>query len=164
MQEYYISLMNPQLKYDMYVDGACQGNPGESGIGVIICQGDHIIKNISQHIGITTNNVAEYMALIYGLQEALIKNIRSIHINTDSELLYKQIKGEYKVKDETLKMLNTLVRHLWSGFEKIDIINIPREKNKGADKLAVTAIEKRPVLSKKKKTKASQDDQLLGLV
>lgn len=149
----------------MYIDGACQGNPGESGIGIIICQGDKVIKNISQYIGITTNNVAEYMALVFGLQEALIQKISHININTDSELLYKQIKGEYKVKDVTLKLLHTLAKHLLSSFQKADIVNIPRENNKGADKLAVKAIEKRPVLfNKNKKTKASQDDQLLGLV
>ena len=157
--------MSLQAKHEMYIDGACQGNPGESGIGIIICQGDKVIKNISQYIGITTNNVAEYMALVFGLQEAVVQKIDQISIKTDSELLYKQIKGEYKVKDVTLKLLHTLAKHLLSSFQMADIINIPRENNKGADKLAVKAIEKRPVLfNKNKKTKASQDDQLLGLV
>lgn len=152
------------MKYDIYVDGASQGNPGQSGIGVIICEGDNIIKNISEYIGITTNNIAEYVALIYGLQEALIGNLKDININTDSELLYKQIKGQYKVKDSDLSLLHKLASHLIGGFKSVDINNIPREKNKGADKLATKAIEKRPVLSKKqKKLKASQDDQLLGL-
>lgn len=157
--------MTQQNKFIMYIDGASQGNPGESGIGVIICEGDKVIKNISQFIGITTNNVAEYMALIFGLQEALIQKIDNININTDSELLCKQIKGDYRVKDATLKLLYSLAKHLLSGFRKFDITNIPREDNKGADRLAVKAIEKRPVLFKKNnKTKASQDDQLLGLV
>jgi len=156
--------MIQQTKYDIYVDGASQGNPGEAGIGAIICKDDNTLKNISQYIGITTNNVAEYVALIYGLQEALIQNIRNININTDSELLYKQLKGEYRVKDNTLKIFNGIAKHLLAGFEKFDITHIPREKNKGADKLATLAIEKRPVLLKgKKKIKASQDDQLLGL-
>lgn len=156
--------MTQQIKYDIYVDGASQGNPGQAGIGAIICRGDDVIKNISQYIGITTNNVAEYVALIYGLQQALIQNIKNININTDSELLYKQLKGEYKVKDDNLKIFNNIVKHLLSGFEKSEIAHIPREKNKGADKLATIAIEKRPVLLKgKKKMKASQDDQLLGL-
>ncbi len=157
--------MTQQNKFSMYVDGASQGNPGEAGIGVIICEGNNVIKNISQYIGITTNNVAEYMALIFGLQEALIQRIVSININTDSELLCKQIKGDYRVKDATLKLLYSLAKHLLSGFKKAEITNIPREDNKGADRLAARAIEKRPVLFKKsKKTKASQDDQLLGLV
>lgn len=157
--------MTQQTKYDIYVDGASQGNPGEAGIGVVISHGDNVIKNVSQYIGIATNNVAEYVALIYGLQEALIQNIKRLNVNTDSELLYKQLNGEYKVKDTTLKIFNNIAKHLLSGFEKIELTNIPREKNKGADKLATIAIEKRPVLLKsKKKIKASQDDQLLGLV
>ena len=149
----------------MYIDGASQGNPGEAGIGVIICENDNVIKNMSQYIGIATNNVAEYMALLFGLQEALARRIRDLKINTDSELLCKQIKGEYRVKDATLKLFHRLAKHLLTNFEKVDIANIPRENNKGADKLAETAIEKRPVLfQSKKKSKASQDDQLLGLV
>lgn len=157
--------MKQQTRYDIYVDGASQGNPGESGAGVIICKDGNVVKNISQYIGITTNNVAEYVALIYGLQEALIQNIRNVNVNTDSELLYKQLKGEYRVKDNTLKIFNGIAKHLLGGFEKSEIAHIPREKNKGADKLATIAIEKRPVLLKtKKRIKASQDDQLLGLV
>lgn len=157
--------MTQQTKYDIYVDGASQGNPGEAGIGVVISHGDNVVKNISQYIGIATNNVAEYVALIYGLQEALMQNIKRLNVNTDSELLYKQLNGEYKVKDTTLKIFNSIAKHLLGGFEKAEITNIPREKNKGADKLATIAIEKRPVLLKsKKKIKASQDDQLLGLV
>lgn len=149
----------------MYIDGASQGNPGESGAGVIICDGDNAIKNISQYIGITTNNVAEYMALIFGLQEALMQRIKDLSINTDSELLCKQINGEYKVRDATLKLLYSLAKHLLGGFEKVNIRTIPRENNKGADKLAEQAIKKRPVLFRKnKKAKASQGDQLLGLV
>ena len=132
--------MTLQTKYDIYVDGASQGNPGESGIGAIICKDNNVVKNISQYIGITTNNVAEYVALIYGLQEALIQNIKNININTDSELLYKQLKGEYKVKDGALKIFNGIIKHILSGFEKSEITHIPREKNKGADKLATLAI------------------------
>ena len=148
---YSIYKMTQQVKYYVYVDGASQGNPGESGIGAIICKGDDTIKNISQYIGITTNNVAEYVALIYGLQEALIQNIRNININTDSELLYRQLKGEYKVKDSTLKIFNAIAKHLLGGFEKSEINHISREENKGADKLATLAIEKRPVLLKGKR-------------
>jgi len=149
----------------MYIDGASQGNPGQAGIGVIIYHGDKIIKNKSKYIGITTNNVAEYMALIFGLHEALFQKIATIEVNSDSELLCKQIIGEYKVKDDTLKLLYHLVKHLLSGFKAVKVVNIARENNKSADKLATEAIEKRPVLFKKsKKIRASQDDQLLGLV
>lgn len=162
---YSIFKMNPHNRWNIYIDGASKGNPGEAGIGVIISKDDEIKKNVSQYIGITTNNVAEYLALIYGLQEALMQNIKNIHINTDSELLYHQITGEYKVRDENLKILHGLAKHLLYGFTDVEITVIPREKNKGADKLATMAIEKRPVLSKKtKKIKASQNDQLPDLV
>ncbi len=156
--------MNPQNKYTMFIDGASRGNPGESGIGIIIHEGENTLKNIAKYIGIATNNVAEYMALIVGLQEAIISKIENIEINTDSELLCKQIKGEYKVKDDTLKLLHLLASHLLSGFKKFSINNIPRENNKSADILADKAIDSRPVLFKKNKKKASQDDQLLDLV
>lgn len=157
--------MKQTNKWDIYIDGASKGNPGESGIGVVICKDGSVRKNISEYIGIATNNVAEYSALIFGLSEALIQNIRNIHIKTDSELLYKQITGEYKVKDTTLKLLNKIAKYLLAGFQDVDITNIPRENNENADKLATSAVERRPVLLRKtKKLKASQDDQLPGLV
>ena len=157
--------MNQDNKWDLYIDGASRGNPGEAGIGVVICKDGSVKKNISEYIGIATNNVAEYSALIFGLSEALIQNIRNIHIKTDSELLYKQIIGEYKVRDESLKLLNKIAKYLLTGFRDVDISNVPRENNKNADKLASNAIDRRPVLlHKTKKLKASQDDQLPGFV
>jgi len=151
--------------YEIYVDGGSRGNPGESGIGVVICQGQTVIKNIAKFIGITTNNVAEYMAMIYALQEALINNFRDVTINTDSELMYKQLKGEYRVKDPNLKIYFDQIKHLIGGFSNINFVQIPRSKNKGADKLVNQAIDQRPVhLQKSKKKEAGQDDQLLDLV
>jgi len=150
--------------YEIYVDGGARGNPGEAGIGIVFCQGENLIKNIAKFIGIATNNTAEYMALIYALQEALINNYRDVTINTDSELMYKQLMGEYRVKNPDLKIYNDQIKHLMTGFTNIKLQHIPREKNKGADKLVNEAINKRPVLLKRsKKKKADQDDQLLGL-
>lgn len=150
--------------WELCIDGASKGNPGEAGIGVIIRNSDTVKKTLSEYIGITTNNVAEYSALIFGLQEALIQNIRTIHIKTDSELLYKQITGEYKVKDDCLQLLHKIAKHMLSGFAEVDITNVPRENNRDADRLANEAVQKRPVLLRKtKKLKASQDDQLPGL-
>ena len=161
--------MNPvhKTKCDIYIDGASQGNPGEAGIGAVICEGETVVKNLSRYIGIATNNVAEYMALLFGLQEALIQNKRNINIKTDSELLYKQIIGEYKVKDQTLKLFHALAKHMLAGFREIEITNIPREQNKGADKLATAAIAKRPVAirqAKSKKLKVAQDEELQDLL
>jgi len=157
--------MTINLKYDIYIDGASKGNPGESGIGVSIYEGGKLLKNLSEYIGITTNNVAEYTALIFALQEAHMQKMNHVKINTDSQLLCRQINGEYKVKDTNLKLLHKIATHLISGLKNIEIVNIPREKNRSADKLATIAVEKRPVLLKKhKKAMASQDDQLFGLI
>lgn len=129
-------------KLQIYIDGASKGNPGPAGIGVVICENETVIKNLSYYIGKTTNNVAEYLALIYALQEALILKAESIKINTDSQLLYKQIKKDYRIKDEKIFLFYQIVQHLFAGFKEIEINFIPREKNKGADKLANLALIK----------------------
>ncbi len=125
----------------IYIDGGSHGNPGPSGIGVIICdEKGGAVKNISKFIGNTTNNVAEYTALIYGLQEALILRADEVIINTDSELLAKQLSKEYKTKDAGLKPLNGQASHLLTGFKKYEIRRIDRSENKGADRLANRAV------------------------
>jgi len=125
----------------IFTDGASHGNPGPSGVGVVICdEKGETIKNISEYIGETTNNVAEYMALIYGLQEALILRADEVIINTDSELLAKQLRREYKIKNAGLKMLYRQVGHLLGGFDKHEVRHIDRSENKGADRLADKAI------------------------
>lgn len=128
-------------KLMIYVDGGSHGNPGPSGIGVIVCDTKgRTVSNISKYIGNTTNNVAEYTALIYGLQEALILRADEVIINTDAELLAKQLSKEYKIKDKDLKLLYEQVLHLLGGFKKYEIKHIDRSKNKGADKLANKAV------------------------
>lgn len=126
---------------EIYIDGASKGNPGPSGIGVVICQDRQVLKNISNYIGSSTNNLAEYTALIYALQEALILRAKSLKINTDSELLYRQIKKEYKVRNHNILGLYNQVLHLMSAFKEVSIKHISREENKGADKLATRAIK-----------------------
>ncbi len=127
---------------ELFIDGACSGNPGEAGIGVMIVERDKVIKNISQAIGSATNNIAEYTALIYGLQEALILRADKIRVHTDSELLYNQIRGTYKIKNENLKFLHLQVKHLLGGFKTIKMKLVPREENRKADALATKAIKK----------------------
>lgn len=126
---------------EIYIDGASKGNPGPSGIGVVICQDGQVLKNISNYIGSSTNNLAEYTALIYALQEALILRAKSLKINTDSELLYRQIKKEYKVRNHNILGLYNQVLHLMSAFKEVSIKHISRNENKGADKLATRAIK-----------------------
>lgn len=126
---------------EIYIDGASKGNPGPAGIGIIVCQDGEVLKNISSYIGNTTNNFAEYMALIYALQEALLLKAESIKINTDSQLLYRQIRREYKVKNPNILGLFNQVLHLMSGFKGVSVDYIPRKANRGADKLANHAIK-----------------------
>ena len=127
---------------EIYIDGASKGNPGHSGTGVVICQNGEVIKNLSNYIGRATNNVAEYTALIHALEEALILKAEALSINTDSELLYRQIKREYKVKSLNITALYNQAVHLISAFKGVNINYIPRENNRGADKLATQAIKK----------------------
>jgi len=126
---------------EIYIDGASKGNPGPSGIGVVICQDGETIKNISNYIGNTTNNVAEYTALIYGLQEGLILKAESLKINTDSQLLYRQINKVYKTKNPNILGLYNQALHLMSAFKEVKMNHISRELNRGADKLATQAIK-----------------------
>jgi ribonuclease HI len=134
--------MTAQDKLIFFIDGASQGNPGPSGIGVVVCDQDgNPIDNISEYIGESTNNIAEYSALIVALEEGLVRKSNSIIVNTDSELLVKQLNGEYKVKNEDLKQLFNRVRRLLKGFKQVQINHIDRSKNKGADKLATKAVD-----------------------
>ncbi len=124
----------------IYIDGASKGNPGKAGIGVAIYNNEgELIKEISQGIGISTNNIAEYAALLFALQEGIILGCREIAVYTDSELLYKQIKGEYKIKNDNLRILFYLAKHLVASYKKFHIEHISRESNKIADKLASQA-------------------------
>jgi len=128
---------------EIFTDGACSGNPGEAGVGVVInCEGKRV-KEISKAIGEATNNIAEYSALIYALQEALVLKARDLKIFTDSELMHRQVTGVYKVKDEKLKLLFDQVKRLMQGFDRVDINHVRRGKNKEADKLATQAIKKK---------------------
>lgn len=129
-------------KLDMYIDGAAKGNPGPAGIGIVVCDDNgYVLKNIARCIGETTNNVAEYTALIYALQEALILKSDKVRVWTDSELLYKQMQGDYKVRQEHLKPLFEQIKHLSKGFTSFEIRHISRNNNRGADKLANQAVK-----------------------
>lgn len=125
----------------IHIDGASKGNPGPSGIGVVISKNGRVIKNISGYIGETTNNVAEYTALIWALQEALKLKAEVLKINTDSQLLHRQIKKIYKTKHPNIVGLLNQATHLISGFKQVSINHIRREHNSAADKLATQAVK-----------------------
>ena len=129
-------------KAKVFIDGASRGNPGPAAIGVVFQDLEgKVVKELAIKIGDTTNNVAEYMALVFALQEGLMMRVGEIHIFTDSELLARQFSGEYKVKDPGLHRLALQVKHLTSGFDKISVRHIPREENKLADRQANKALD-----------------------
>ncbi len=125
----------------IYTDGAAQGNPGEAGAGIVFTDAQgRIIKEEKYFLGKATNNAAEYKALILALEKARKFKPKQIKIFMDSELVVRQLQGEYKVRNLGLKTLNAEVRHLLLNFPKYIINYIEREKNKRADKLAKEAI------------------------
>lgn len=128
-------------KIEIFIDGAARGNPGPAGLGVVIKdENKKTIKEFYKYIGAATNNIAEYNALVYGLQEAHMLGAEEVALNLDSELVAQQLKGEFRVKDAKIKLLFDQAIHLINGFKKFEIIHIGREKNKEADKLANKAI------------------------
>jgi ribonuclease HI len=126
----------------IYTDGVSRGNPGPAAIGAIIKdkQGK-LIASISQSIGLTTNNQAEYRAIITALEKALSLGADRVDIRSDSELLVRQINGQYRVKKSTLKPLHQKVRQLLDQLEGFSIRHIPREQNSEADRLANNALK-----------------------
>jgi len=121
----------------VFIDGASKGNPGLSGIGVLVLdeRGEEI-KKISEKIGDTTNNVAEYKALLRGIAECRKLGFSSARFFTDSQLLARQINGLYKIKDEKLKSLYVKIKGELLSFKNWEVTHIPREENFIADKLA----------------------------
>lgn len=131
-------------KLIIYADGGARGNPGPAGAGaaVLSVQGE-VLAEVSLYLGHATNNVAEYAALIGGLEAAQRLDAKaSVEIRMDSELVIKQMKGLYKVKHPNLKPLYAQAKDLASAFEDISFSHVPREKNTLADALANDAMDR----------------------
>jgi len=125
----------------IYADGASLGNPGLAAIGATIKdEQGRFVASVSQRIGRTTNNQAEYRATIAALEEAIRLGATEANIYLDSELLVKQINGEYRVKKPALKPLYQQVKQLQSRLENFTIAHIPRQQNKEAHNLAHLAL------------------------
>lgn len=130
----------------IYADGAARGNPGPAGIGVVIeDERGRVLKELSQFVGQKTNNQAEYMALIQGLEKAAEYRADAVQIRLDSELLVRQIRGEYKVKSPLLKPLRNKVQRLLAEYKVVGIEHIERRYNRAADRLANRAIDTTPL-------------------
>ena len=128
-------------KVYLYTDGGSRGNPGPSGIGVVILDSNKTkIREAFKYIGEATNNVAEYTALVRGLEEAEAIGATDLTIYIDSELLVKQLNGEYKVKDANMKILFEKPLNALKNFNSFEVKHIERGMNKEADKLVNKAI------------------------
>ena len=136
-------------KYIIYTDGGARGNPGPAGAGAIIFnESGEVVKETSKYLGEKTNNWAEYEAVFLGL-EALLKKVGAgkvkqseVEVRVDSQLIAKQLSGEYQIKEETLfpqfiKIWNMRVKY----FPSVSFVHVPREENKKADKLANEAMD-----------------------
>ncbi len=131
-------------RYEIFVDGASRGNPGMAGAGIVIRdQEGNVIKKLKRYLGLTTNNVAEYQALVTALEAAHGLKIRKVQVFADSELMVKQITGVYKVKSPELRPLYEKAKGLLETFMEFGITHIYREENSLADGLANEAIDER---------------------
>lgn len=126
----------------VHVDGGARGNPGPAAIAAVVSTSDgEVLEERGEAIGSATNNVAEYRALLLGLERARSLGAREIELVGDSELVVRQVRGEYKVKDEALKGLYAKVVKALSGFEKWSISHVRREENEPADTLVNAALD-----------------------
>jgi len=131
-------------KLKIYTDGGARGNPGPAGIGAIAYNTEEeVVFEISQYLGETTNNQAEYKALLKAIEKANAIGAQEVDFYLDSELIVKQLNREYRVKNKDLQPLFVQVYNLSLSFKKISFTHIPREKNKEADKLANQAMDLR---------------------
>jgi ribonuclease HI len=118
------------------VDGGARGNPGPAAIGAVLSTPEgELIEERGEAIGHATNNVAEYRALLLGIERAQALGAREVELIGDSELIVKQVKGEYRVKDPGLQPLHAQVRAALAGFDRWSIRHVRREQNAAADRL-----------------------------
>ncbi|MEN6433868.1 MAG: ribonuclease HI family protein [Smithella sp.] len=128
--------------YKLFSDGACRGNPGVGGAGAVITDDrENVVWEGKKYLGHCTNNIAEYRALIMGLNGALDNGYKNLEVYLDSELLARQINGSYRVKNENLKILMKDIRGLLASFDSVAVRHVPRLHNSHADRLANLAID-----------------------
>ena len=128
----------------VYTDGGARGNPGPAAAaGVIIDTEGRVVDEVTDYLGVTTNNVAEYRALILTLRRALELGCARVSVKMDSELVVKQLSGAYRVKDEKMIPLHAEVRRLLSRFASAVVEHVARSANRHADKLVNAVLDAR---------------------
>jgi ribonuclease HI len=130
------------VKVVVHVDGGARGNPGPAAIGVVISDPDgELLEELGETIGVATNNVAEYRALLKGLERARALDAREIEIVNDSELVARQVTGAYKVKHPAMKPLHAEAIAALQDFDRWRIRSVPRAENARADELVNEALD-----------------------
>jgi ribonuclease HI len=130
------------LRLTVNVDGGARGNPGPAAIGAVVRDAEgEVLEQIGERIGRATNNVAEYRALLLGIERAAALGAKELDLVGDSELIVRQVKGEYKVKDATMREMHGQVRRALQGFDRWSIRHVGREENAEADRLVNEALD-----------------------
>jgi ribonuclease HI len=130
------------LRLTVHVDGGARGNPGPAAIGVVVSDRDGgLLEEVGERIGVATNNVAEYKALLRGIERAAALGAREIELINDSELVAKQLTGAYKVKHPAMKPLYEEAISALRGFDAWRIRSVPRAQNAEADRLVNEALD-----------------------
>jgi ribonuclease HI len=130
-------------KLIIYTDGGARGNPGPAGIGAVLYdEKRRVVTEISEYLGVTTNNQAEYRALVAAFKKAVELGATELACYLDSELVVKQLRREYKVKNKDLAPLFLTLHNLSLSFARISYTHIPREQNEAADRLANEAMDR----------------------
>ena len=134
--------MTPTTKLVLHVDGGARGNPGPAAVGIVISEPDGtVIEEVAERIGVATNNVAEYRAVLRGLEQAAVLGAREVELIGDSELVARQLSGAYKVKHAGLRPLYEQALSSLRGFDRWQIRNVPRAQNARADALVNAALD-----------------------
>jgi len=135
--------VTPGSRVTINCDGAARGNPGPAGAGAVVVGEDGaVLAEVAEGLGETTNNVAEYTAVIRGLEEAERLGARQVLLRSDSQLLINQLTGRYRVKAPHLQPLHRRVRDLMRAFDRVDLEHVPRERNTAADALANLGVDR----------------------
>jgi ribonuclease HI len=130
------------LKLVVNVDGGARGNPGPAAIGVVVSEPDGtVIDEVAERIGIATNNVAEYRAVLLGIERAKALGASELELVGDSELVVRQVLGDYRVKEAGLRPLHAQVRKALDDFDRWSIRHVRREENEAADALVNDALD-----------------------
>jgi probable phosphoglycerate mutase len=133
------------VKARLSTDGGARGNPGPAAYGYVLeAEDGHVLAAHGEAIGVATNNVAEYRALVAGLEKAVDLGVDEVEVVSDSELLVKQMRGEYKVKNPTLRDLHDEAAHLARRLRRVTYTAVPREHNELADRLVNEALDASP--------------------